>query len=134
MPTYAYRCPECGHEFDKVLRISQYKDPQTCPECGHNPAKKLITPVNFNLPGDDFTGKNIRIRNQMRKKNERLDRKQEERKRDAPGVRLAPNVGGERTESWSEAAKLAASQGKNTAGYEKMARKEKTLKSKPTAD
>jgi len=125
MPTYAYRCPECGHEFDKILRISQYKDPQTCPECGHSPAKKLITPFNFNLPGDDFPGKNNRIKNQMRKKNERLDKKQNERKFYEKPMTLAPNVDGERTNSWSDAAKLAKDKGKDTSGYERLAKKEK---------
>jgi hypothetical protein len=68
----------------------------------------------------------------MEKKNQRLDAKQNERKRDAPMVTLAPNVGGERVESWSEASKLAASKGKDTSGYDALARKETSLKSKPS--
>jgi hypothetical protein len=39
---------------------------------------------------------------------------------------LAPNVDGERTDSWSDATKLAKSKGKDTSGYEKYARKERS--------
>lgn len=130
MPNYAYRCPECGHEFTEFLKLADYREPQTCPECDHHPAKKLITPVNVVFKGDDWTTKNLRIKKQMQKKNERLDRISEERKRDAPGMKLAPNVEGERVESWDDAAKLAKEKGKNTAGYEQMARKEKALEKK----
>ena len=82
--------------------------------------------VNFVLKGDAWAGKNLTLLKQMDDKNARLDRKQEEKKRDLKGMmRLAPNVGGERVDSWSEAAKLAASRGKDTSSYEPMVRKEK---------
>jgi hypothetical protein len=74
----------------------------------------------FILSGDDWAGKNIRIKNQMDKKNQRLDSK----RNDHPTITLAPNVGGERVDSWSEASKLAASQGKSTTGYDTRAKKE----------
>ena len=125
MPTYSYRCTKCEVEFEKMLRIANYKDPQDCPECGTGPAKKLITVVNFNLPGDDFPGKNNRIAGQMRRKNNRLDKKQDERKFYEKKMTLAPNVEGEQTDSWGDAAKLAKEKGKSTAGYERLARKEK---------
>ena len=32
MPTYAYRCEACGHDFDRVQRITE--DPiRECPQC-----------------------------------------------------------------------------------------------------
>lgn len=133
MPYYEYKCPECGHEFTKRLRMSQHKDPQDCPECGHSPADKVISKPNFILKGDDWAGKNIRINNQMRKKNQRLNAKQEEQKRAGVGGKLVPNVGGEQVESWSEARKKAASEGKDTSGYERMERKEQALKKKPSS-
>ena len=55
----------------------------------------------------------------------RLDAKQRERRNDAPTATLAPNVDGERVGSWSDAAKLAKSKGKDASGYEARARKEK---------
>lgn len=124
MPTYTYHCDACDTPFERVLRMSQSKDPQECPECGASPARKTILSVSFILKGDGWAGKNNRIAGQMRKKNQALDAKQEERKRDA-GVRLAPNVGGERVDSWSEASKLAASKGKDTTAYDQRARAEK---------
>jgi hypothetical protein len=78
------------------------------------------------LKGDSWAGKNMTLLSQMNAKNERLDRKQEEKKRDLKGImRLAPNVGGERVDTWSEAARLAASRGKDVSSYEPMVRKEK---------
>lgn len=124
MPTYVYFCESCDNEFEKILSISKFDSPQSCPKCGSGPAKKMVTPINFVLRGNDWTGKNIRVAGEMRKKNERLDRKSFERKMDSPSVTLVPNVEGQRVDSWSEASKLAASKGKNTSGYESMARQE----------
>lgn len=125
MPVYSYECQECGNTFDNVLPISQYNDPQTCPECGAHPAKKLVVPTNFILKGDGWAGKNHTIARQMEKKNQRLRVKGEERKREAPGLTLAPNVDGQRVDSWSDAAKLAKDKGKDTTGYVSRAQKEK---------
>jgi hypothetical protein len=61
----------------------------------------------------------------MAEKNRRLEAKQEERRRDAPGVKLAPNVGGERVDSWADAQKLAKSQGKDAGSYDKLVATEK---------
>ena len=127
MPTYEYTCFSCGLDFDKVLRISQYAEPQDCPDCGKGPAKKRVSlGAGFILSGDGWTGKNIRVAGQMREKNKRLTAKENEFKHDAPGLKLAPNVDGERVDSWSEASKLAASKGKDASGYNTLARKEKS--------
>jgi putative FmdB family regulatory protein len=32
MPTYAYRCPNCGHEFEKFQKITDRTRPR-CPKC-----------------------------------------------------------------------------------------------------
>ena len=124
MPTYEFRCDACDEHFDKLLPIAKYKDPQTCPACGHTPATRLISGGSgFILRGDGWAGKNNRIKNQMRHKNRRLNGKQDEIRRATP--ELAPNVGGERTDTWGDAAKLARSKGKDASAYEKRARKEK---------
>lgn len=115
MPTYDYECPSCGDAFERVLPLAEYNTPQTC-ECGSQ-AVKVISAVGFVLKGDDWPGKNLRVKQQMAAKNKILSKKQEERKRDAPGVKLAPNVGGERVDSWSDAQKLAASKGLNASSY-----------------
>ena len=129
MPTYEYRCESCSHEFERLLRMSQSDEPQTCPECGVTPAKRRISlGTGFILSGDGWAGKNIRVAGQMAEKNRRLDAKQNEMKRDAPSVSLAPNVDGERVGSWAEAQKLAASKGKDASTYESVVRKEKSSK------
>lgn len=129
MPTYEYRCESCSHEFERLLRMSQSDEPQACPECGVTPAKRRISlGTGFILSGDGWAGKNIRVAGQMADKNRRLDAKQNEMKRDAPAVTLAPNVNGERVGSWAEAQKLAASKGKDASTYETVVRKERADK------
>jgi len=127
MPTYPYECQKCEHPFELVMKMSEY-DPKVkpcCPECGAKETMRIITPPMINLVGDGWTGKNHRIAGQMREKNKKLAAKEREMKGDGMIPRLAPNVGGERVDSWSEATKLARSKGKETSGYEKLARKEK---------
>jgi putative FmdB family regulatory protein len=41
MPTYVYRCPDCGHEFEKFHKITAKTRPK-CPRCGHT-AERVIT-------------------------------------------------------------------------------------------
>jgi hypothetical protein len=79
---------------------------------------------NVIFKGDGWVSKNLRVAGQMADKNKRLDQKQNERKREAPGVKLAPNVDGERVGSWSEAKKLAESQGKDGSTYNAKIREE----------
>ena len=124
MPTYTYACDACEIDFEQILPLDRYNEPQACPSCGVT-SRKTVAPVGFILTGDGWASKNGRVAKQMADKNRRLDAKQRELKNDGPGVTLVPNVGGERVDSWSEAAKLAKSKGKDTSGYEKLATKEK---------
>jgi putative FmdB family regulatory protein len=121
MPTYVYVCPECQDNFEKVLLMSERTAPQECPKC-HKPGTRVIVGASFMLKGDQWPGKSITLRGQMARKNARLDQKMAQR---APVAKLLPNVGGERTESWSDAKKLAASQGKETTSYEPLVAAEK---------
>lgn len=125
MPIYRYECQDCQEQFDGMASISKRDDPQECPACGVSNSQKLISAPNLNFPGDGWASKNLRVEKQMRDKNMRLAKREAEMKRSGQVPKLVPNVGGERTESWSEAAKLAKSQGKSTTGYERRARKEK---------
>ena len=50
MPIYEYRCEHCGHELEKMQKISDA--PLTdCPECGQPALKKLISAAGFRLKG-----------------------------------------------------------------------------------
>lgn len=50
MPFYEYRCESCGHELERMQKISDA--PLTdCPECGKPALKKLISAAGFRLKG-----------------------------------------------------------------------------------
>ncbi|RFF26520.1 MULTISPECIES: FmdB family zinc ribbon protein [unclassified Wenzhouxiangella] len=50
MPIYEYRCQSCGHELEKLQKLS---DPPLvdCPECGRPELTKLISAAGFRLKG-----------------------------------------------------------------------------------
>lgn len=53
MPTYQYRCKQCGDEFEKVQSFSDESTPK-CPTCGTR-SKKNISKV-FGQVGISFKG------------------------------------------------------------------------------
>jgi len=123
MPIYDFQCQSCQHTFERMLSVAEGGEPQACPECGSEDSKKLVVPVNFNLPGDNWASKNNRIAGQMRDKNRKLAAKEQEQKDAGLVPTLVPNVGGERCDSWTDAKKLAKEKGKDTSGYEAQERK-----------
>jgi putative FmdB family regulatory protein len=42
MPMYEFACTDCGHPFEKRLRMSQARDPQECPSCGSGQTRRRI--------------------------------------------------------------------------------------------
>lgn len=42
MPTYDFRCADCGHRFTKMVSISE-KDKVTCPACQGQKVEQLFT-------------------------------------------------------------------------------------------
>lgn len=128
MPFYSYHCSNCDLDYQLNVPMSEYDKQKPCTNCSALNDRVWKPTTNFILKGDGWAGKNERIKNQMKKKNERLDARQNEMKRDQPNVTLAPNVDGERVDSWSEARSLAASKGKNTQSYDAMVAKEKASK------
>jgi putative FmdB family regulatory protein len=52
MPTYSYKCTECGYKFDKEQRITE-SPLKECPVCeGH--VRRVITPVGVVFKGTGF--------------------------------------------------------------------------------
>jgi len=52
MPTYGYRCGDCGHQFEIVQRISD--EPLTaCPNC-QGKLSKMLYPVGISFKGSGF--------------------------------------------------------------------------------
>ncbi len=52
MPTYGYRCGNCGHQFEIVQRITD--EPLTaCPKC-QGKLSKVLYPVGISFKGSGF--------------------------------------------------------------------------------
>ena len=50
MPIYQYKCGQCGHEFEKNMKIDDRKVPteEDCPNCSCNGwVKQVLTKVGF---------------------------------------------------------------------------------------
>jgi putative FmdB family regulatory protein len=52
MPTYGYRCGNCGHQFEIVQRISE-EPLMTCPKC-QGKLSKVLYPVGISFKGSGF--------------------------------------------------------------------------------
>jgi putative FmdB family regulatory protein len=52
MPTYGYRCGNCGHQFEIVQRISE-EPLKTCPKC-QGKLSKMLYPVGISFKGSGF--------------------------------------------------------------------------------
>ena len=52
MPTYGYRCSNCGHEFEIVQRISE-EPLKACPKC-QGKLSKMLYPVGISFKGSGF--------------------------------------------------------------------------------
>ena len=59
MPTYAYACTSCGHEFDVVQSITD-APLQTCELCG-GPLRKVFHPVGVTFKGSGFYRTDSRV-------------------------------------------------------------------------
>ncbi len=53
MPTYAYRCPACGHEYDKVQKIND-KSRAKCPACGTRGERQISGGAGIVFKGSGF--------------------------------------------------------------------------------
>lgn len=53
MPIYEYRCDDCGHELEKLQKMSD--DPlKECPQCNSQGLRKLISAAGFRLSGSGW--------------------------------------------------------------------------------
>jgi putative FmdB family regulatory protein len=53
MPIYAFECTACGHQFDRLQKMSD-PDPTACPECGAEQVKRQLTAPSFRLSGSGW--------------------------------------------------------------------------------
>ena len=85
MPIYPYICGTCGHEFDKLQKVSDDPD-KHCPECGEESLRRKVTAAAFHLKG---TGWYV---TDFKDKGGKKDQK-EERKGEAKGEDKAETKG-----------------------------------------
>jgi putative FmdB family regulatory protein len=52
MPTYGYRCSNCGHQFEIVQRITD-EPLEACPKC-QGKLSKMLYPVGISFKGSGF--------------------------------------------------------------------------------
>ena len=52
MPIYAYRCPDCGHAQDHLMKMEG--PAPACPNCGAASYAKQVTAAAFALKGSGF--------------------------------------------------------------------------------
>lgn len=50
MPIYAFACDACGHDFDRLQKLSD-PDPSACPACGAASVRRQVTAPAFRLAG-----------------------------------------------------------------------------------
>lgn len=43
MPIYEFKCKECGHEFEIIMRASASKEEVTCPKCHAKNPDRLMS-------------------------------------------------------------------------------------------
>jgi putative FmdB family regulatory protein len=53
MPIYAFTCTACGHDYDRLQKLSD-PDPIACPQCGADAVKRQLTAPSFRLSGSGW--------------------------------------------------------------------------------
>ncbi len=53
MPTYQYKCPNCGNEFEEFQSITAAPQDK-CPRCGHKPERLITGGAGFLFKGSGF--------------------------------------------------------------------------------
>lgn len=53
MPTYSYRCPACGREYDRLQKMSD-RTLIECPDCGTPGERQISAGIGFVFKGSGF--------------------------------------------------------------------------------
>jgi putative FmdB family regulatory protein len=53
MPIYAFECAACGHQFDRLQKLSD-PDPRSCPDCSAESVRRQVTAPSFRLAGSGW--------------------------------------------------------------------------------
>ena len=78
MPIYEYRCSHCGHQFERLQKMSD-PDPERCPECAEEgTVTRLISAVGFRLKGGGWYETDFKKGNQRNVAGSGEEKKQKE--------------------------------------------------------
>jgi putative FmdB family regulatory protein len=105
MPTYAYRCQNCGSEFEKVQKFAD-NPVRKCPVCGKGPVRRLLQPAAIVFKGSGWYATDHRSTSGLSGKQEKADKAEK-------GEKAEKNEKGDKTEKAekSESASPAKSDG-----------------------
>jgi putative FmdB family regulatory protein len=78
MPTYAYRCPGCGHQFEKFHKMN-LTTPHACPQCETVAVQVITGGAGLVFKGSGFYITDYKKAGQKRGKNEEQDSKAAEK-------------------------------------------------------
>ncbi len=53
MPIYGFECESCGHQFDRLQKLSD-ADPTVCTNCGAETLRRQLTAPSFRLSGSGW--------------------------------------------------------------------------------
>lgn len=125
MPRYDYKCSKC-EQIEEHLHSMKESPEIKCSSCGGS-MERQIAPnfAGFNIKGGTASI-HWKEKRQRIKKSEELEKRQRARYGDGPKV--APNIAGVRTESWSDAQKLAKECGIDSKSYDAHVAKENKKK------
>ena len=125
MPTYEYRCNKCDTVTEHIHLMSENPEIK-CPDCD----EVLERMISKNAGGFILKGGTATIHDRekraRKRKSEELKKKQERHRHDIPQIQ--PNIAGVRTDSWSDAQKMAKEAGMNHESYTPFVEKEKKKK------
>ncbi len=85
MPTYEYQCKECGNVQEQMHGITATPK-VTCEICSGDCERLFSLNKNFVLKGNDWPSQSFRMKDQMKKKNDKMKTKMIERERSGEGA------------------------------------------------
>lgn len=81
MPTYGFKCKDCGCAFDRFLPINECDKTQKCEDCSSESVERLFSPNKENnviYKGSGWTVKNQRMGQDMTRKMKDTAKKQKD--------------------------------------------------------
>lgn len=73
MPTYAYRCPSCGQEFEKFHKITARARPK-CPQCGGRTERMISGGAGLVFKGSGFYITDYKRAGESKREGEKADK------------------------------------------------------------